>query len=602
MAKFVEGGPEAPDYGLPEVAPGEPLNARLQAHGDLEAFGGGKVLQGPIEAAEGLSQEAFQIAHQAKQRMDQVAVLDAISKLQAKATDLMYDPKTGAITRRGRDAFGMPEQVRDSFQKTADDLSGNLTPEQRVMFQHHAVTIGGHLDRHVQAHVAGELKRYDDETTQAFLQNSQDAARLNYADQDQVDLSVYQQKAALVDYAHANGLPPEWLKLQQAQAASKTYGSVIESMHAAGQDQAAAETFKRYSEAGYFTGAERDKLSALVEHGSRLGEAERIVDGIFNPLPTSGSFDVPKKSEPPQSLNEAVAKARALTEDDPQLQKEAVAQVEREWAVRATSQRMEADRTYQGLSTQLRKGLDFNSLQRLPEWETLPEHDRRELTLLAKSLSSGENGYATQNNKQVVTRFFNLTDEELRNTTAADMDRLSSEVKEPMHDRMLTMWREANRKDKELSYKWSEHDTKELFDKLKGSGVLEHAGNAKTVKDLKGKAAGDKEFAELLESAQDSLNRFVHSQNPPRQPNDEERRKLVNQFVIDRVLQQSKGERYFFGLFGPRLDEPMEDKAERLKRAGILNPNQGPIVRPREASQSPWADYFRQKRAVSENP
>jgi hypothetical protein len=77
-------------------------NARVSTNAPIEAFGGGQGLQQVAQAA----QETLEIVRKEREKADQLAVLEADTKAARLKTSLFFDPKTGAMTRKGKDAFG----------------------------------------------------------------------------------------------------------------------------------------------------------------------------------------------------------------------------------------------------------------------------------------------------------------------------------------------------------------------------------------------------------------------------------------------------------------------------------------------------------------
>jgi len=231
----------------------------------------------------GLTREVAKIAEEERQKADQIALTDAYGKLSALDTQLLHDPKTGAFSRRGQNAFTAPEETRAAWQMGAAEIAHGLTTDaQRMAFHRTAVLRGADLDRAVQQHVAGEIQRYDDETMQNYIINERDAATLNFRDPARVQSAIGNQIAALTKYAQRNGLPEEWKAERIAEARSKTHIGVIDRMLSNGFDRLA----KRYYEANRdgLTGADVSRVEEKLQSASTDGEAIRAVTEVWQKL------------------------------------------------------------------------------------------------------------------------------------------------------------------------------------------------------------------------------------------------------------------------------------------------------------------------------
>jgi hypothetical protein len=291
--------PVVPTYSQPQVQEAAVSNAKFTDQAPLEAFGGGKPLADVSQGFDDVTKEAMQIARSEKIKQDQVVVLDADQKLSQAETQLLYDPQQGALNKRGKDAFGLPDQVTQSYQSTVNSIADGMTEDQRMSFMRMAVSRANDLNRKVQAHVSGEMTKYDATVTDGYISSERDAAAQNYQDPDRVDLSIERQRAALIDHANRNGLPSEWVQNQVEQATSSTRMEVINRMLANEQDMAA----KKYYEANKadFTGKDATTLEKSLEEGTLRGESQRTSDQIIGSTHSMGeALEQARKIEDPK--------------------------------------------------------------------------------------------------------------------------------------------------------------------------------------------------------------------------------------------------------------------------------------------------------------
>lgn len=239
------------------------------------AFGGAT---GPN--LEPLTREATQIFNEERQKANEVAFTAADSHLSQLETDLLYNPQVlGALTKHGSDAFDMPRQVRDVWQKGADQIAAGLTnDEQRAAFARAVASRAVDLDAAVQRHVAGERQQFDAQTTQGYVENERNAALANYQDDDRVQLSIARQSAALQGLARRNGLPTEWTQAQIADATSKTRLAVIQLM--ASKDDIRTNDYFT-SHASDLQGQDKIEAERTVEESTTRGESQRQADAII---------------------------------------------------------------------------------------------------------------------------------------------------------------------------------------------------------------------------------------------------------------------------------------------------------------------------------
>lgn len=228
----------------------------------------------------GLGNAVATIAERELDKADQIAVLEADRRLVETETALLHDPKTGALNRRGRDAFAAPEAVLGAFDAQVAAIEQGLRGDrQRLAFRRSATSRRLDVDRAVQRHVAGEIKTYDSAQTDAYLSNELNAGIAAAGDAERIALAGDRLRAAVVDHAARNGLPPEWVQQKTGETHSKLHGGVIERLLASNQDRAAVAYYGAHQDA--IAGTERARLEKALEVGSTRGESQRQADAIL---------------------------------------------------------------------------------------------------------------------------------------------------------------------------------------------------------------------------------------------------------------------------------------------------------------------------------
>lgn len=302
--------PQVPRVREQSVALRPVSGVRVSTDAPLEAFGGGAAVAGVERATQGVVGVFDKIVQDEKRRADQVSVLEADQKLSALETRLLHDPEAGALNKRGKDAFGLPETVMGDFGKGVEEIEAELgNDDQRMAFRRMVVQRQSDIDRNLQRHVSGEMRRHDDQTTESYLANERDAAAANYKDDDRVAMAIGRQRAAVVDHAQRNGLPEEYIKQKTAEVTSQTLSTVVTRMVSDGDDLAA----KKYYETNrdLFTGRDQERLVGVLEEASLRGESQRNTDAIVAKAPTmTAALEEARKIEEPKLRDETTRRVR----------------------------------------------------------------------------------------------------------------------------------------------------------------------------------------------------------------------------------------------------------------------------------------------------
>ena len=227
-----------------EALPG----VRVNTQQPLSAFGGGDSLNTTNQAARGLNNEmsgaAFEVMAKQKKDADDVRLQAADLELSKAQTDVQIQ----ANDMRGENAFGAPEFVDKEWKSRSDKIREGLAGDyQKAQFNRIHAARSADLYRSTQNHVAAEAKQYDLDTTNAYVENAQNQAKLNYMDvgpEGQVEQSIYIQSQALARYGYRNGVPAPIMEQKIAANKSKTYAGVIEQMLNAHDGYAATKYLK----------------------------------------------------------------------------------------------------------------------------------------------------------------------------------------------------------------------------------------------------------------------------------------------------------------------------------------------------------------------
>jgi hypothetical protein len=263
--------------------------------------------------------DAYQ--QQERQRADQIAVLNASNQLADFETQRLYDPDSGALTVKGKDAFDLPEKVRADFDQRADAIEQGLaTDTQRQAFQRLKADRWQSIDLTVRRHVFGEMDAYDQAEVANGVNNSIDLAIKNATDVRRVGVELNGAIDTLKSAAARRGVGPETLEAQIADVKTKVHAGVIDRLLENDNPAAARIYFDETKDqiAGDKVGA----IEKAIAEGGLRKSAQQKADEIV----AGGG-----------SLTEQREKARAI--DDPDLRDAVMQRIEHEDAVRDKAQR-----------------------------------------------------------------------------------------------------------------------------------------------------------------------------------------------------------------------------------------------------------------------
>jgi hypothetical protein len=306
-----------------QVASQAAPNAQVNVQTNLEAFGGGDSLNQVYKAAGNVADQMFQ---QEKKKADDTKTQQAYAKLQELKNTLLYDPKSGAMTKKGEAAFGAPDEYGSQFDKAAEEIEKDLfNDDQRQMFQNMKMRERSELDGTLSKHVYGESEKFAEETMKSGILAAQNDGVLNHHIPGKIEESIKLQQNLVL--SRAEGKPEDQVKMELATVASKTHLQVVNSLLANDNDMKASEYFKKYGD--QLTSDDKAKLTAALQEGVIRGESQRTTEAIINKYP--------------DDMKAALTAARDAAKDNPKLQDEIVKRVQSRFAENTTIRRYQQE-------------------------------------------------------------------------------------------------------------------------------------------------------------------------------------------------------------------------------------------------------------------
>lgn len=218
-----------------------------------------------------------QIALRAADRANTARVMEADSTLTDFENQILYDPQNGALNLRGRNAFGLPEQVMTEYDRRVAEIEQDLNPRQREAFTRLARQRRDSIGRTVQRHVSSEISAYEQQQADSLISGSQLTAANHYNDPERIGMELRRQRGAILARSQDMGWSPERTRLEIRRAESATHGAVIGRL-AANDPQAAIRYFARHGPE--MTPEDQTAYETVVRETRQRDAADRIVAGI----------------------------------------------------------------------------------------------------------------------------------------------------------------------------------------------------------------------------------------------------------------------------------------------------------------------------------
>jgi hypothetical protein len=242
--------------------------------GQAPAMGTGALATGVSQAVDAIGEVKGRDAARAARA--ELAGLEAgLNEIELK---LIHDPTTGARSKKGRDAQGLPAQYLPQFDEAAKELRGRASND----------VVGAALDELVArrraslaeglaSYSAGEAEKFYDTESVAQIQSFADLAGRNAADPRRVTEAAERAEWAANDMISRKGLGPEAAAQARLEARSSVFRSQIQGLLADGRYADANKAFLGAD----LTAKDREALDSAVRTGVVRSEARTKADEII---------------------------------------------------------------------------------------------------------------------------------------------------------------------------------------------------------------------------------------------------------------------------------------------------------------------------------
>ena len=264
----------------------------LSAPSNQDAFGGvgSKILGQQI----GIQEEA-------KRRADDLRS----KKLAVDLSNLRNSTVLDYKKQKGLNASESFDEYRDKYYKQVEDLTKDLTEDQRFLAESIVARDNGLFDHALEGHMDAERISAENKGDQDLIATLINDSAMSYGAVGFVDQNLALIQASTDDMSHRNGWTQESKDLARMDVTGKLISAVVGSAVSEGDTYTARAYFDKYKD--HLSPAMKEKIQKTVELSEFTGQAQIETDSIYGK-------DV--------SFSEKLSLARQL--DDPKLRDEVV--------------------------------------------------------------------------------------------------------------------------------------------------------------------------------------------------------------------------------------------------------------------------------------
>lgn len=203
---------------------------------------------------------------------DAQAIFQARRALDDWENQNLFDPKTGAINKLGKDSFGLTEELPKSFDEAAGKLQTGLQgARQKQAVQELIASRRNQITDWTNRHVTRERNVYDEGEYQADMQSVYDRAGRFASDPARVAAEMSVGRARTIGYLRGKGRSEEEINAAIRDHAEKTHVAVLDTL-LAGDNWKGAKSYLDKN-------AEEMKPSAVLRLSNLVQKQEDAVEG-----------------------------------------------------------------------------------------------------------------------------------------------------------------------------------------------------------------------------------------------------------------------------------------------------------------------------------
>lgn len=512
--------PRAPVY-KPQVREQATPNVRVSTDTpDLKVSNASSKIGDALSKSAG---SAIKFFEEEKKQADDVAALEVDSELSEFTTDYLYNPKSGALNRKGKDAFGAAQDFEDKWRaKTEEILPRISNGQQRLAFEKIKASRYADVDKTLQKHISVEAREYDNEVTESFVKNERNAAASNYLDNRRIKSSIDSQVEKVIAHAGRNGFSEddEPVKGRVLETKSRTHTAVLSRMLVSpGKEQIAKKYFSQLEVGKDITPADAKAIEGIVKEGGLRGDSQALADEMMNKYASrsEGLKEIAKRTKDNPELREAAEKRFENQLHQKDLAKKEAQETLYDNAAALVRDRMKSQAGFQPVNVQDAVPPDM--------WTGLDGEKRKALTAIAEEVP---------NDNKVWIDFLDLTPVQLAKTTRTEFETKYWSKLDPRHRARAEEKWDTSRNSSETSAKVSmtlSFDDR-VRNTLKGAKLI--PADKKRAKFSKSQELA---YAKFEDAASREVDNFERTELVgKRKATGEEMQKIMNKLLVEKLF------------------------------------------------------------------
>jgi hypothetical protein len=214
------------------------------------------------------------------QRQDEVRVTDGLRQVGELRTQIL-DPRTGALSVKGKDAFGISEKAGEAFDKQVGQIRTGLNPRQQFLFDPRVSQQRQAIMDRLNGHAAEQMQAVDVDATNGTVENEINAANADAYNPQRTAEAVGVITDTLEGHYKRNGRNPQDAIVKAAVAAkvSQVHEGNIDRYLSDGNDIQAKVYYEHAQD--QIVGSRRGGIEKALETGSTAGDAFRAATDIW---------------------------------------------------------------------------------------------------------------------------------------------------------------------------------------------------------------------------------------------------------------------------------------------------------------------------------
>lgn len=218
----------------------QPTNLRSAAN-NPDAFGAGLA-----RVATGIGADMVQ---KQQQDDDSQAIFEARRKLDDWERTAIWDPQKGAVAKKGRDAFDLPQTLPGEYDQVASEIATSADPRVKRAVQGLVLARREQVTAFADGHALKQREWFNEQSYQADRQNFLDNAALYASDPVRVQTEIALQNDRTIGYLRNKGAPDELIQASVKDNTSRMHSAVLGSLLNTG-DVVKAEKYLRDNAGG----------------------------------------------------------------------------------------------------------------------------------------------------------------------------------------------------------------------------------------------------------------------------------------------------------------------------------------------------------------